>query len=149
MCPPPRRDARRFDAPETSGRRLYAVSVLAFAATAVACIGTLTRARRIDHDGTRRGLVWLLVTSEGLATAHLPQVAVPGQSLQYLFYTVGLVVGRASVGPWLYFCSAYTGRPIDITNGMGRSARFEIRTGYPGVRGAGPTVYIPSRPTSN
>ena len=91
---------------------LYAVYVLVFAAAAVACIGTLNRARRIDHDGTRRGLVWLLITSGGWATAHVAYLTVPGQSLQYLFYTVGLVVGWASVGPWLYFCSAYTGRSI-------------------------------------
>ena len=91
---------------------LYAAYVLAFAAAAVACVGTLSRARRIEHADTRRGLVWLLLTSGGWATAHVAYLVMPMQSLQYLFYTVGLVVGWASVGPWLYFCSAYTGRSI-------------------------------------
>jgi signal transduction histidine kinase len=28
------------------------------------------------------------------------------------FYLIGLAVGLATVGPWLYFCSAYTGRSL-------------------------------------
>jgi signal transduction histidine kinase len=84
--------------------------VLVFVAAAVACLGTLSRARRVDHPDTRRGLVWLLLTSGGWAAAHVAYLVAPTGALQYAFYTAGLVVGWASVGPWLYFCSAYTGR---------------------------------------
>lgn len=36
----------------------------------------------------------------------------PWPTVQYGFYTVGLVIGFSTVGPWLYFCSAYTGRTL-------------------------------------
>jgi signal transduction histidine kinase len=99
-------------APILPADTLYAVYVLVFATAAVASVGAVTRARRIEHGGTRRGLVWLLLMSGGWATAHVAYLTMPTQGLQYAFYTAGLVIGWASVGPWLYFCSAYTGRSI-------------------------------------
>ncbi|WP_435184498.1 sensor histidine kinase [Halobellus sp. EA9] len=95
-----------------SGGALYGLYVLAFAAAAVACLWMVPRCRRIEHEETRRGLFWLLVTSGGWAAAHVGYLTMPTPTLQYVFYEVGLVVGLASVGPWLYFCSAYTGRSL-------------------------------------
>ncbi len=36
----------------------------------------------------------------------------PDTNQKTVFYVVGLVAGFAAVGPWLYFCSAYTGRSL-------------------------------------
>ncbi|MFB6072114.1 MAG: ATP-binding protein [Halobacterium sp.] len=36
----------------------------------------------------------------------------PGGSLKVAFHVAGLVVGFATVGAWLYFCSAYSGRSL-------------------------------------
>ena len=91
---------------------LYGAYVLAFGSAAVVCFGMLTRTAQITHDGTRRGLFWLLLTGGGWAAAHVGYLTMPTSELRYVFYVIGLVVGLASVGPWLYFCSAYTGRSL-------------------------------------
>ncbi|WP_049987190.1 sensor histidine kinase [Halobellus rufus] len=91
---------------------LYGAYVSAFAAAAVVSFAMAPRTKRIEHDDTRRGLFWLLLTSGGWAAAHVGYLTLPTVGLQYASYVLGLVVGIASVGPWLYFCSAYTGRSI-------------------------------------
>jgi signal transduction histidine kinase len=96
---------------------LYAAYVLAFASAAVVCFGMLPRTTQISHEDTRRGLFWLLLTGGGWAAAHVGYLTMPTPELQYVFYVVGLIVGLASVGPWLYFCSAYTGRSIHRNSG--------------------------------
>lgn len=88
------------------------VHVLAFGGAATACFVSIGRARRIDDPDTRRGLIALLATSGGWATAHVMYLVVPTVTLKAGFYVVGLIVGLAAVGPWLYFCSAYTGRSL-------------------------------------
>jgi nitrogen-specific signal transduction histidine kinase len=52
----------------------------------------------------------LLLTSGAWATAHVGFLVSPTTALKLGWYTLGLVVGLATVGAWLYFCSAYTGR---------------------------------------
>ncbi len=94
------------------GNPVFLVYVLAFGGAAVACFASVARARRIDSDDTRRGLVSLLVLSGSWASAHVAFLVAPTTGLKYAFYLVGLVVGLAAVGPWLYFCSAYTGRSL-------------------------------------
>jgi signal transduction histidine kinase len=96
----------------SSSSALYGAYVFAFAAAAAACFAMLPRTRHIEHDDTRRGLFWLLVTSGGWAAAHVGYLTMPTVGLRYTFYVIGLVVGIASVGPWLYFCAAYTGRSV-------------------------------------
>ncbi|MFW5978058.1 MAG: ATP-binding protein [Halohasta sp.] len=91
---------------------LFGGYILAFGAAAVACFASLGRATEITNDDTRRGLVALLVTSGLWAAFHVGYLAAPTPPLQYGFYMAGLVVGLATVGPWLYFCSAYTGRTL-------------------------------------
>ncbi|TQQ83523.1 histidine kinase [Halonotius terrestris] len=91
---------------------LFELYLLAFGAAAIACFGSLPRAYRIKEQDTRRGLVALLATSGTWATLHIGYLAAPTPSLQYGFYMIGLVVGLSTVGPWLYFCSAYTGRSL-------------------------------------
>jgi signal transduction histidine kinase len=97
----------------------YAV---AFGAAAVACVASVARARRVDDPDTRRGLVGLLLTSGGWAAAHALFFVVPGAALKTAVYTAGLVVGFATVGPWLYFCSAYAGRSLHRNPAVRRGA---------------------------
>jgi signal transduction histidine kinase len=85
---------------------------IVFGVAALACFVTIGRARRIDDQDTRRGLVALLGTSGGWATAHFGFLLVPSPELKSVFYLAGLVIGFSTVGPWLYFCSAYTGRSL-------------------------------------
>ncbi|MFB6200643.1 MAG: histidine kinase N-terminal 7TM domain-containing protein [Halorhabdus sp.] len=86
--------------------------VVAFGVAAVACVASVRRARAIEHPDTRRGLVALLLTSGGWAAAHVAYLVAPTPQLQVAAYQVGLAVGLSTVGPWLYFCSAYTGRSL-------------------------------------
>jgi signal transduction histidine kinase len=89
---------------------LHLLYVVAFGAAALACLGSLGRLRRITDRDTRRGLWALLSTSGGWAAAHVGFLASPTVALKLGWYTLGLVLGLAAVGAWLYFCSAYTGR---------------------------------------
>jgi signal transduction histidine kinase len=89
---------------------LFLLYVGLFTVAALACFVSLTRLQRITNSDTRRGLWALLLTSGGWATAHVGFLVSPTTSLKLGWYTVGLVVGLAAVGAWLYFCSAYTGR---------------------------------------
>jgi signal transduction histidine kinase len=99
-------------APLAAVTPLFAGLVVVFAAAAVACFASARRARHVEDPDTRRGLVALLVTSGGWAFVQAAFLVVPSQELKTATYVVGLVVGFSTVGPWLYFCSAYTGRSI-------------------------------------
>jgi len=90
----------------------FVAYLLVFGGAAVACFVSATRLTRIDDPDTRRGLVALLATSSGWATAHVAFLLVPSTSLKHAFYLIGLVVGLSAVGAWLYFCSAYTNRSL-------------------------------------
>ena len=91
---------------------LFELYLLVFGAAAVACFASLRRAHKVSNDDTRRGLIGLLVTSGLWAVFHVGYLAAPTVDLQYGFYMAGLIVGLSTVGPWLYFCSAYTGRTL-------------------------------------
>jgi signal transduction histidine kinase len=84
--------------------------VFAYAAAVVGCGVGIWRAVDIEDPGTRRGLVGLLVGSGGWALFELAFLVAPTDGLAYAGYTASLVIGLATVGGWLYFASAYTGR---------------------------------------
>ena len=94
------------------GDPLFVTYVGAFALAALGCFAGLLRVNRITDTEVRRGLTGLLLTSGGWAAAHVGYLTAPTPRLQRGFYVVGLIVGIATVGPWLYFCSAYTGRSL-------------------------------------
>ncbi|MGB9964564.1 sensor histidine kinase [Halobacterium sp. CBA1126] len=89
---------------------VFAGYVAVFAAAALACLAGLARVGDVEDPDTRRGLAGLLATSGGWAAAQAGFLVVPGADLKVAVYTAGLVFGMATVGAWLYFCSAYTGR---------------------------------------
>lgn len=89
---------------------LRAGYTLVFLISAVACFGLIVRAREwLDDSETRWGLVTLLALSGAWAAFYAGQVAATLYPVKIALYILGLVVGFASVGSWLYFCSAYTG----------------------------------------
>ena len=83
-----------------------------FALSALICFGCIPRATRIDAPDIRWGLQTLLATSGGWATAHVGYLLAPTPALQEGLFVLGLIIGFAAVGPWLYFCSAYSGRTL-------------------------------------
>ena len=89
---------------------VYIAYVVLFTLAAVACFATAVRLGRVSDGDTRRGLTALVLTSGGWATSHVGFLVSPTDSLKLGWYVVGLVLGLAAVGAWLYFCSAYTNR---------------------------------------
>jgi len=83
-----------------------------FAGFGFGCVGCLLacwRARLITHRETRLGLYGLFLTSSLWAGAYLVTFVTRSLALATAAYQVGLIAGLATVGAWLYFCSAYTG----------------------------------------
>ena len=89
---------------------VFLAYVTAYALASIGCVVALRRAVAIADDETRRGLVGLLVGSGGWAVLQLGFLVVPSRAAAYATYMASLVVGLTTVGAWLYFCSAYTGR---------------------------------------
>ncbi|MFB6280632.1 MAG: histidine kinase N-terminal 7TM domain-containing protein [Haloferacaceae archaeon] len=94
----------------SGGSIAFVAYALAYALAVVGCAAGLYRARRIEDAATRRGLVGLLAGSAGWAASELGFLLAPTPLAQYAAYTFSLIVGLTTVGAWLYFCSAYTGR---------------------------------------
>jgi len=95
---------------QISGQLQEAGYVLVHGGAALGCAVAAMRARKIEDEGTRRGLVSFLVTTCGWALLELGFLVAPSPATMYAAYVASLVVGLATVGAWLYFCSAYTGR---------------------------------------
>ena len=85
---------------------------LVFGATAVVCFAAVSRALdRVEDSDTRIGLVSLLVTTGLWTSFYVGRILSPSPDVQLTFYVLGLTTGLASIGAWLYFCSAYAGKP--------------------------------------
>jgi signal transduction histidine kinase len=101
---------------------VFLAYVLAFGVASAVCLLGIPRARRIDHADTRRGLVALLIASGAWASAHVGFLLAPTPGLKLAFHYAGLIIGFGTVGPWLYFCSAYTGRRLHRSRTLRRLA---------------------------
>jgi len=108
--------------PAEPGSLLYLAYIVGFGAAATACFVSVGRARLIEDPDTRRGLVWLLLTSGSWAVFQTAYLVLPSPQLREVAYVFGLIVGLATVGPWLYFCSAYTGRSLHRSPTIQRGA---------------------------
>ena len=93
-----------------SGPVIYAIYLGVFTLAAVGCFASLVRLSQISDVDTRRGLQALLLTSGGWALTIVGFLLAPTRPLKLSFYVLGLVLGLATVGAWLYFTSAYTNR---------------------------------------
>jgi signal transduction histidine kinase len=88
------------------------VYLAAFTVATLAPLAGAYRALHIPDPDTRRGLTALLVASSGWAGAHVGVLLIANPLAKDLLYTAGLLVGFTTIGAWLYFCSAYTGRAL-------------------------------------
>lgn len=91
---------------------LFVVYLLLFGLAGLACLMTLPRVQQIEEKDTRQGLTALLITTGVWSLLHVAYFIASTTELQIIFYTLGLIVGISAVIPWVYFCSAYTGRLI-------------------------------------
>ncbi|MFB6137562.1 MAG: ATP-binding protein [Halobacteriaceae archaeon] len=94
------------------GGWLHGAYVLGFALAALTCLAGVPLTRRFDDREVRRYLAWLLLTSGGWAAAQTVVLLAPSAGIGRLAYLAGLVVGLATVGPWLALCSAVTNRSL-------------------------------------
>ncbi|WP_318569290.1 histidine kinase N-terminal 7TM domain-containing protein [Salinigranum marinum] len=84
--------------------------VTTFALATVGCLAGAWRAAERLRGDVRWGLVSLFCTSGLWAALTVAQLVATTESAKAALFTVGLVVGFATVGCWLYFVSAYSGR---------------------------------------
>lgn len=80
-----------------------------FGLAAMACFLSMRRVSRVTDPDTQRGLGVLLALTGVWAVSHIGRLLPISPTAQVAFYLVGLVVGLATIGAWLYFASAYTG----------------------------------------
>ncbi|XGI84043.1 ATP-binding protein [Halorutilales archaeon Cl-col2-1] len=84
--------------------------VLVFVVSGVVCLGTVPRARTVQHRGTREGLVVFLISVAVWSWGYVGYLLAPTARLRVTFYILGFVFAFVAVGSWVYFCAAYTGR---------------------------------------
>jgi signal transduction histidine kinase len=82
-----------------------------YAGSAVACLASIPRARSIQHPGTRKGLIALLLSVGIWSAGYVGYLIAPTEPLKLGLYIIGFAFAFVAVGAWLYFCAAYTGRP--------------------------------------
>jgi signal transduction histidine kinase len=81
-----------------------------FAVAAAVCFAAAARGSRLRNADAETGLRWLLITV-GVWSALQTGVLLAGtEPVAITLYVLELVVGFATIGPWLYFASAYAGR---------------------------------------
>jgi|GEM_PF-776529 len=93
---------------------MFITYLAAFAVAAGACLIGAYRSRLLSMPDTRYGLMALLAISGLWALSHLGFLVAPTESVKVAFYQIGQLLGFASVGAWLYFCSAYAGRNFHV-----------------------------------
>jgi len=96
--------------------------VIVFGLAAAGCLVALRRAWMIDDPGTRWGLAGLFAGSGGWALLILAFLLTSTPIIARFFYIFSLIVGLTTIGAWLYFCSAYTGRTFHKTSAYRRAA---------------------------
>jgi len=84
--------------------------LVVFGASALACLASVPRARTIHHEGTRRGMVALLVSVALWSAGYVGYLLAPTMAISLAFYVVGFAFAFLAVGAFIYFCAAYTGR---------------------------------------
>ncbi|MCD2199436.1 histidine kinase [Halobacterium sp. KA-4] len=101
---------------------VFLAYVGAFGAAVVGCVVGFRRALQVADTDTRRGLAGVVAGSGGWALFELAFLVAPSPFLKYVAYDLSLVVGLSTVGAWLYFCSAYTGRAFHRNTTYRRAA---------------------------
>ncbi|MFC7203289.1 ATP-binding protein [Haloferax namakaokahaiae] len=112
-----------------------------FSVAALVCFWTLSKVEGISDRDTRRGLTALLLTSGCWAVSHVGFLVAPSIWLKEGFYMAGLIVGFSTIGAWLYFCSAYTGRSLH-RNRSYRTAAVAIFIAVVSVKLTNPVYHL-------
>lgn len=96
----------------TPSATLFRVGYMSlFFISGIACFASVPRARSLNDDEMRFGLVGLLATTGSWAMLMTGFFLVP-DPFRKITYIVGLSFGFATVWAWLYFASVYTGRTL-------------------------------------
>ena len=98
------------------------VYVAGFGFTAIVCFISISRVPQVTDTDTQRGLIALLVLNGVWALTHIGRLSPLSANGQIAFYLIGLIVGLATVGAWLYFCSAYSGHDYHRRQWIRRTA---------------------------
>lgn len=85
-----------------------------FAVSGLVCFAAMRGVARVPNPDTRRGLFGLLGLSGLWAVSEVGRLVASDPGIKTSFYLGGLVAGLATVGAWLYFCSAYTGHDYHL-----------------------------------
>lgn len=85
--------------------------IILFSFSTLACLVSIPRARNIQHPGTSEGMVVFLLSVALWSVGYIGYLLAPSVGAKHAFYIFGFVFAFVSVGAWLYFCAAYTGRP--------------------------------------
>jgi signal transduction histidine kinase len=80
-----------------------------FALAAAVCLAAAARGSALRDPEARAGLRWLLLTVGAWSALQTGVLLAGTESVAVTLYTLELLVGFATVGPWLYFASAYAG----------------------------------------
>jgi signal transduction histidine kinase len=122
---------------------IQAAYIGGFGLAAIACFASLRGLSGITDPDTRIGLSGLLVLSGLWAVTHVGRLLPISARAQATFYLSGLAIGLATVGAWLYFCSAYTGHEYHRQPRI-RQAAVVLYLGIVGVKLTNPlhTAYF-------
>lgn len=88
---------------------LQVAHIVVFGLAAASCLVATTLVRRLAHPETRYGLYGLFVTASVWALGQAVLFGNPPLIVARVSYYIALISGVATVGCWLYFCSAYAG----------------------------------------
>lgn len=94
---------------------IYLSLVATFAVSGLICLASIPRALTIQHPGTRRGFVLFLSSIALWSGGYVGYLLVPSTRAKMAFYILGFVFAFVAVGAFLYFSSAYSGRPPERT----------------------------------
>ncbi|WP_256300832.1 sensor histidine kinase [Haloarchaeobius salinus] len=89
--------------------------VVLFALSGVACLGSIPRARTIQHPGTRRAFVAFLASVALWCGGYLGYLLAPTSTSKTALYVTGFIFAFVAVGAWVWFCAEYTGRSLQNT----------------------------------
>lgn len=84
--------------------------LVVFLLSALICLGSVPQARKIQHQGTRRGFVVLLVMVGIWSLGYVGYLIFPSLLFKEISYLLGFSAAFVAVAAFLYLAATYTGR---------------------------------------
>ena len=94
---------------------IFLAYVVLFAVSGLACLGSIPRAREIQHPGTRKAFVAFLASVALWCGGYLGYLLAPTTTGKTALYITGFIFAFVAVGAWVWFCAEYTGRSLQNT----------------------------------